>query len=176
MRSSRTVLFVAAASLFEAARHWVAAPEVVASHFGATGAPDAYAPRTVFFTLQVMVTLLILGLTVGLPASLARVPTPFINLPHRAYWLDPSRREATLHTIATFFASFGTGTLLLILVAFELAVAANSRPDHRFDTGLFWPVLGIYVILVAYWTVRFYRRFAWLPPGVSTPDLGPRPR
>ena len=165
MRPTRLLLLTAAAlSAVELIRHWAQTPELMASHFGASGRPDAYLPRSGFFSVQAAATVLVCVLGGGIGSLVARVPTRYVNLPHKALWLAPERRVHTLARLSAFFETFGTATLLLVLLAFELALAANRRPDRQFDVATFWPALLIYLGFVMGWVGSLLRAFS-RPPG-----------
>jgi hypothetical protein len=121
--------------------------------------PNGFAPKDAFFGVQLAITILIAGLAVGLRAILVRVPVGLINLPNREYWLAPQRRAETVERVASFTDILFTGTLALLLAAFELAVAANLRQPPLFDSGLMWPLLAAYIIFTFGGIVWLFRAF-----------------
>lgn len=162
MRLARVLLLgLVALSLFEAARQWRAAPAVVPSHFDAAGRPNAWSPRNEFFELQVGVTLGIAALFVGLPMLLKGMPAGLINLPNKAYWLAPDRREETMERLSSFLDVFALATVLLLLAVFELSYRASR--GGSLDPGAFLPVLLSYLVFTAGWTVAMIRAFARVP-------------
>ena len=161
MRSSRVALIgILLGCLLETARLWSAAPAIMASHFDARGLPNGFASKGAFFGIHLAITILIAVLALGLGAILARVPVGLINLPNREYWLAPQRRAETVERLASFTDILFTGTLVLLLAAFELAVAANARRPVVFDSAVMWPLLAAYLIFTfggIAWLFRAFR-------------------
>lgn len=165
MRWTRILLLgLVVLSLFEAARQRNSAPDRVASHFDAAGRPNAWSSRDEFFVLQVAVTLGIAALFLAMPKLLKSTPSSLINLPNKAYWLAPARREETMDRLGSHFDVFAAATVLLLLVVFDLASLASRRGGLA--TNYFLPVLGAYLVFTLGWTVVLIRGF------MHTPDEG----
>lgn len=141
-------------------------PERVASHFGASGAADGWSSKTSFFLVEALVVALMVVLFWGLPLAMARIPDGLINLPNKAYWLAPERREATFEAIRDGLLWCGVATLALIFVIFHWAIQANLEPPPRLPGSGMWLLLAGYLGFMTVWAVRFHRSFE-LPPDVS---------
>jgi hypothetical protein len=151
-------------SVEEALRHWARSPAVMASHFDVAGRPNGYLDRDAFFAIQLITTGLV-ALVCGAGGPLAdRLPISVINLPHKDFWLAPLRRAATLERLGSALEVQGGATLLLLTLVFDLATAANFRPDRRFAAGLFWPALLLYGVFLLAWSGLMLKTFA-RPPG-----------
>jgi uncharacterized membrane protein len=162
MRRTRLLLLgLVFVSLVEAARQWNSAPGRVPSHFDAAGRPNAWSSRDEFFFLQVGVTLGIAALFIGIPRLLKSTPTSLINLPNKGYWLAPDRREETMDRLASSFEVFACATVLLLLAVFELTSLASH--GGSLDTNYLVPVLVLYLLFSAGWTVALIRTFANVP-------------
>ncbi|HSB35452.1 MAG TPA: hypothetical protein VLH41_01165, partial [Thermoanaerobaculia bacterium] len=110
---------------------------------------------------QVGVTLLIAALFIGMPALLKSTPASLINLPNKGYWLAPERREETMERLASSFDVFACGTVLFLLVLFELTSLASR--GGNLATNYFLPVLVSYLVFSAGWTVALIRSFSSVP-------------
>ncbi|HYR58970.1 MAG TPA: DUF1648 domain-containing protein, partial [Chthoniobacteraceae bacterium] len=98
--SSRRIGWLALACLFAAFAAGVAhfsrqLPERVATHFGVNGRPNGWMSRTQYRNFTI-------GIGIGTPvfivatfAIVERLKGWGVNIPNRAYWLDPARRDAT---------------------------------------------------------------------------------
>ena len=138
-------------------------PDPIASHFNASGAATAWMPKSGFFTLFAVVTLAA-GVPVFLvPMSMAKLPNDKINLRNKEYWLAPERRIETMQYLGTQMGWFGCALLALLLSGLYIAVAANFRPDHHFDSGSFYAVLGAFLAFIIVWLVRLLSHFSRVP-------------
>src|SRR5262245_3281123 len=105
-------------------------PERMASHFNASGTPDAYTPRNGFFVLQAFVVAVVVVAFALVPAGIQRLPARLINLPNKDYWLAPERRKETMAGIAAALTWFGCAVLGFILVVTWLVIRFNLGQDH----------------------------------------------
>jgi hypothetical protein len=96
-----------------------------------------------------------------------------LNLPHKAYWLAPERRQDSLQRMATQLSVLG-----LMLVALTAAIYAwpileaqlGPLPDWAAWTGAALLAIGF-----AVWMRWQYRLFPAPPPAVHEPALRRRP-
>ncbi len=142
-------------------------PERVAIHFAWSGAADGWASRldSILLTLG-LDTLLFLTFWLS-PALLRRTPVKWVNLPNRAYWLSPERREATIARFSQRLWAFGTALFLFLLAAGLLTLEANRSDPVRLDQPLFFVATGIFLVYTLFWTVALVRDFR-LPTGSGT--------
>ena len=105
--------------LGHAAYYYPLLPEHVASHFGASGRPDAWSDREAFVALYLAAAAVIAVLFSGIGPVLGRVPDRLINLPNKDHWLSPGRRQETIKVLSRQFLWFGSATLLLLLDIFH---------------------------------------------------------
>jgi uncharacterized membrane protein len=138
-------------------------PDPMASHFNANGAATAWMPKSAFYILILVVTLAA-GVPIFLvPRSMAKLPNNKINLANKEYWLAPERRAETVEYLGIQMGWFGCALLALLLCGLYNAVAANFRPDHHFDSGSFYAVLGAFLAFIIFWLVRLLSHFARVP-------------
>jgi hypothetical protein len=138
-------------------------PAVVASHFGADNRADGFMPhdgyRRFMLAFSVGFPLFLALMTGGLP----RLIPQWINIPHRAYWLAPERRAATIDLLSAFGCALGCWAALLS-AGVQLAVVRAHRVDPPvLPLDIFLPLLLGFLTAMALGIVWLYRRFR-LPP------------
>lgn len=134
-------------------------PSTVASHFAASGVADGFMPRGMY-------TGFMLALLVGLPAlmvlltwhSLGRTGSG-INLPHKAYWLAPERREATIASLRASLLWFSAGLVVFLCYVHGLVVLAHAQQPPRLDDTWFFGGLVVFITGVFTWLMKLYARF-----------------
>jgi len=100
-------------------------PDRIPLHFGANGAPDAYASPGLSSWFFMVLVSAILALAVGAVAlSIFRIPPKWLNLPKKAAFLmlPEADRRGVLGVVAAFTMLFGA-TVCLGLLAIHVAVA-----------------------------------------------------
>lgn len=165
MRMTLILTFLANIALALASLAWL--PDKVAIHFAWSGNADGWAARldSVLLTLG-LDTLLFLTFWLS-PALLRRTPLKWVNLPNRAYWLSPERREATIARVSARLWAFGTVLFLFLLAVGLLTLAANRADPVRLDQPLFLVALALFLAYTLYWTVALGRDFR-RPTGSDT--------
>lgn len=134
-------------------------PSEVASHFGASGAPDAFMPRTAYLILMLALALALpLTIVVVIGTALRRARAP-INLPHRDYWLGPERRAETIAFLQRHMLRFGSLMIAFICFVHWLVVLANAHEPARLADS--WLIVGTVLFVGAslLWAGALHRRF-----------------
>jgi len=133
---------------------------IVAAHFNVPGDPNGWQTKQSFFSLYVLLLVLGLTLSFGLPFLFSRIPARYMNLPNSDFWLAPERRALTLRRMADEFAWLGAATVLLVLVEMQITLSANlSLNPHVEPLGVIVP-LGCYLAFAVWWFVRFLQGFS----------------
>jgi uncharacterized membrane protein len=138
-------------------------PEVVASHFGASGAANGFMPRAFYIAFM-------LAFVIGLPVLLVFV-TSFaigsqsarINLPNRDYWLAPERRAQTIRVLRAGIIWFGALLVTFLCYAHWLVVLANEAQPARLAESWFLGGLAAFLLATLIWLKVFVVRFRNLP-------------
>jgi uncharacterized membrane protein len=136
---------------------WPRLPAVVASHFGATGAPNGWSSRLGYVLLVLIIgNGLPLGVIGLVHAMTARGPAG-LNLPSRAYWMAPSRQGQLVELVRSYI--WWLGVLLTgIALAVHLAVlGANAATPPHLRGAVIVPLLIAAVAGTAAWAVGWYR-------------------
>lgn len=138
-------------------------PSMVASHFNAAGIADGYAPRALFLAINAAIVAIPPLLVAGVGYAVARRPPAGLHIPHRAYWLAPGRRAATLAWISGWTNVLAIWVLLQFsAMAFTSILANHASPPH-------WPAwsaglqIGLAALLLP-WLWYMHRHFRTLPP------------
>jgi len=167
-RFPKTVYFLLLlAGLLQGVRFYPLLPERMASHFGYDGTPNGWQPKDEFFLLMLLAVGLTFGVSFLVPRLIAALPDNRINLPHKAYWLAPARREETFRFIAAQMAWFGCAILFIILFGAFLAMRANLSPDRHFDNDTMIKLMAAFLFVTVLWIVHFLRHFYRLPADSS---------
>ena len=99
----------------------------------------------------------------GIPQIIASVPTEWINLPNKRYWLGPEHLTETMAFLNAYFAWFGCAVFLIMILTFDYAIQSNLHPDNRPDVSRMWYILAGFLAFVVVWIVRMFIRFARVP-------------
>lgn len=153
-----TVLIIAAA-MVQILYYYPQLPEVVASHFNAAGTANGWQPKGVFFGIYGGVLVLLVLVFLVPVFFLDRLPDSLINLPRKDYWLAPERRAETFAFINAQMLMFGNATLLFIFTVFQLVIKENLTHLNLLSPSLMMPLLGVYILASAIWTIRLILRF-----------------
>jgi len=134
-------------------------PVQIASHFGAGGAPNGWMSQNAYL-LFMLALAVVLPVAVVLGMSmLPRRMTSAINIPHREYWLDPVRREATLRFLAAHACWLGSLLVVFIAAVHLLLLEANATQPPRLPAAMFYTLLVAFVVALGVWMATLLLRF-----------------
>jgi hypothetical protein len=133
-------------------------PARVASHFG---------PDSAVHTVDRLVYLAqMLGLAIGLPglvvATTFRIPRWLeakLNLPYRAYWLAPERRQQTLAYLGSHACWLGTLLTAYLTGIHFVLLAANVAQPPRLPAQPFVTLLALFLCGMALWILALASHF-----------------
>ena len=134
-------------------------PAQIASHFGASGAPNGWMSRHGYLTFMLAFGIGIPLLVVLSMSVLPRVAVKAINIPHRDYWLDPARREETLRYLESH--AYWLGSLLVVFLAaiHLLLIEANATQPPHLPGAPFATILVAFLAGMAIWALTLAMRF-----------------
>jgi uncharacterized membrane protein len=135
-------------------------PERMPSHFNSSGAPNAWMPKSSFFTFFPGVIFLVCLISLGVPKLISRLPPDQINLPNKGYWLAPDRRADTFQFFEASFAWFGCAMLAFFVFGIYLAAQASLAPASGFDTNTFLLGLAALFVFLLFWLFRLFFHFS----------------
>lgn len=151
-------LLILAATFVAVTSAWL--PDSVASHFGAEGNANGYMTREGYRLFMLAFTIIFPLFVTGVVALGTRlVPTRYVNIPNRDYWLAPERREQTLAYLTTHALRLGCVMVLFSAGIHWLVMRANASTPPRLENGLFLAVLGAFVVAIVAWIGALMWRF-----------------
>jgi uncharacterized membrane protein len=134
-------------------------PERVASHFARGGQANGWMPRESYVVFILGAAVLVPAVLVTLLAWLPRVFPRAINLPNRAYWFEPTRRDATLKSLSAFAWSFGSALCVLIAGLHWAVVQANAANPPMLAEASVNALLAGFATTLCVWIVAWFLRF-----------------
>lgn len=132
-------------------------PEMMASHFNASGTADSWMPKNSFFIFEGVILLIILVHFFFLPRFIDKFPDSMINLPNKDYWLAAENRQETFSYIKNFFEWFFIGILGVFIAINELVFRANLTKQDLSNNV--WIILVVFIIYVFTLLIKFIIRF-----------------
>ncbi|MGO9642922.1 MAG: DUF1648 domain-containing protein [Candidatus Acidiferrales bacterium] len=135
-------------------------PDVMASHFGASGAANGWMPKSMFFLVYALSVALGV-VVVFVPArTIAKAPVSSINLPNKDYWLAPGRRAETVAFFERKFAWFGCVLLLLEAIVLDFGCTANFQTPPNLPVRIVVPCIVLFVLYAIGWVIHLTRHFS----------------
>jgi hypothetical protein len=134
-------------------------PEPIASHFGPGNAANGFMSRGGYLVFMLAFALVLPIFVAAMVGLLPRTRVNSINIPHKAYWLDPKRKEATLNALSSHGAWLGGLIALFIAALHYVLIIANSTSPPQLPADLFWMLLVGFVVGILLWIGTLYLRF-----------------
>ena len=132
---------------------------MVATHFGTDGKASGWMTRSgyLMFILSFMLGISsFVSLVVGI---LPRKFPQWTNVPNRAYWLSPERRDESLSFLSAHGKRLGCLILMMMLGMHYSVFVANQLRPPMLPTSSFSSVIMGFALALIWWIVRLYRRF-----------------
>lgn len=133
-------------------------PDRVAIHFNLAGNPDAWASKTNYLILGVVVIGLMWLLFASIPALLKRAPADTINIPDKDYWLAPENIDE-FHDIFQGYMFFFGGLTQLFFLGIGVLVHKAQMGQTGLPTGGMVALLAAFTVATIIWIVAMIRRF-----------------
>ena len=134
-------------------------PARVASHFGAGNDANAFMTRDGYVAFMLAFAVVLPGFVAAMIGLLPRKCVKSINLPHRQYWLDPARREATLNALSAHGAWYGCLMAIFVAGIHHVVLVANRSTPPQLPDDLFWILVVGFVAGTALWAAALWLRF-----------------
>lgn len=126
--------------------------------FDASGAVTHYGSQAQALALAVVPGVLMLAIGVGLVLLARHGPLRMVNIPHRAYWLDPRREPELRRMLADDIALVIASTLVFLALIPVWIVIGTQTDGAGLTPAVFgWPI-GIYLVGTLTWSVWLSRR------------------
>lgn len=136
-------------------------PDRVASHFGASGRPDAWSSKESFVKIYLIVVAVIALLFPGIGLILRKTPASMMNLTNKDYWLSPERKDETIAILYRQFLWFGSATLLLLLDIFHQSFRVHLGKAQALDHPI--ASIVVYVVFTTFWSIGLIMKFKLKP-------------
>jgi len=154
------LLATGATGILVLAYHRQRLPEVVASHFSASGAANGWMPRDTHILLAQGLFLFLTATFCFMGWIMARIPAKWINLPNKDYWLAGEREAATRRHLAAWGHGFGAVVNLFLIFAFHLTYLANLSDPVALDSTAMIAGLVAFVIASLGSTIMLLLRYS----------------
>jgi len=159
-RSPLTVLLlllvVAAVQL---SHYYPLLPGVIATHFDVSGRVDGWSEKLTFIITYGSIEVVVVAVGLLLARFATRIPAGALNIPNRDYWLAPERRAETLQFVWTQVLWMEVATLAFLILVAEVLFRANLASEVPTLSHDFFIILGVFIAVVAWMSVRIVRRF-----------------
>lgn len=133
-------------------------PTKMATSFGTNGTPHAWMTPRQSLWFEIGLVALMWASFFWLPRLIRRFPNS-VNIPNRAYWLAPERRDATMLDIESRMNSLGVLVLVFIGVLMDAMFRANlATPVHLSAASLTVLIVG-WAGGMLLWLAGFARRY-----------------
>ena len=119
------LLISVAIGVAQVAFYYPRLPNVVATHFNASGVADGFSSKRTHAIEMVSLQLGLALVFLGLSWLLRVLPITTLNIPNRKYWLAPERRETTKSEVACSLLSVGLGTQCFFIATQQLGILHN---------------------------------------------------
>ena len=136
-----------------------ALPERVASHFGPGNAANAFMTRDGYLMFMLAFAVVLPAFAAAMIGLLPRMRTNSINIPHKAWWLDPKRRDETLNALSAHGAWLGSLIALFIAALHYVLIVANRSTPPQLPADLFVMLLVGFVAAIVLWAGALWLRF-----------------
>lgn len=164
MRKSGLLLLPLCWAVF-AAYVWQSAaqlPERVATHFGLDGAPNGWMTRTDHVRFTVIMGIGSSAFVLAVFAFIRWCGDAGLNIPHKAYWLSPERRDGTYEFIQRQGVVFACLLVAFIASVHRAIVIANAQSSPALAGSEVGWMAGGFIAVTLLWVAifigRFYRR------------------
>lgn len=141
-------------------------PDRVASHFNAAGKADGFLSKGSYMAMMLGLNFGVSIFMGGLAWAIKFMPASMINVPHKEYWLSPSRRPYTDKLNETILLVVGIATSIFLTVLGHLTHRANCR-NEDLSNGIFIVSLVIYLVVVLSVAFGSYARLLRIPAAES---------
>jgi len=134
-------------------------PETAAIHFSLGGWPDGWAPKETHALFMLIVDGVAFLPIYCSAAMINRVPSRFMSLPYKQYWLREENRSRAKRMLSEMMDEFGLSLFGFLFGVSLLALDANRSLPVRLNAPLFLVLLTVFLLYTLIWTIRLVLRF-----------------
>jgi uncharacterized membrane protein len=134
-------------------------PDPVATHFGGSGAPDAWLTRPAYTLGMLFFVTAFPLLMVAAIGGVPRLLPGLVSLPNRDYWLSPGRRRASLEYLTAHACWLGCLITLTAAAIHGAILDAHHREPVRLDNAAVLTIVVVFLLAEIGWIALLWRRF-----------------
>jgi uncharacterized membrane protein len=134
-------------------------PERVATHFNLQGEPNGWMTRTQHVKFTGIIGVAAPLFLVGLFALMRKMGGWGLNIPNKAYWLDPERRSGTFDFLLRHGIWFAGLVLVFHSAMFHAILSANLRTPAALRSGEIGLLTSVFLAGIAVWIITLFLRF-----------------
>ncbi|PWB77728.1 MAG: hypothetical protein C3F15_02690 [Holophagae bacterium] len=138
-------------------------PEVVASHFGASGVANGWMPRDTHCLLAQGLFVFLTAMFCFMGWMMLRIPAKWVNLPNKGHWFAAERETDTRRHLSGWSYGFGAVVNLFLIFAFHLVYRANLSDPVAFDSTAMMAGLIAFVVASIGATIVLFLRYGRTP-------------
>lgn len=157
-------IYIAAVGLFAISTVWAAAalPDVVNTHFGASGQPNGSMTRGGYIAFSLFLSTFSVALVPLAGTAAARRPGKFSNIGNRGYWARPENRAAFRTRYIGLCLMIGAVCALLLTGGNIVIVTLNSGSRRPVPLPVLPTVVFVAVLVGAF--AAAYKWYGRRPP------------
>ena len=138
-------------------------PNRVATHFDGSGRPDGWMSRDSHLRFMVVFGLAFPLFVPAIVFASRFLPDRLYNLPHRDYWLAPTRRTETMAYLFKHSLWFSSMALCFVIGIHFSILQRNHLAQAHLSTLLVLALAGCFLAGTAVWGVSLLRHFNQVP-------------
>lgn len=151
------IIFLVAA--FQMQHYGAVLPDSMAIRFDLAGDPNGWMSRKAF-TIYYMIFLPAMTGTFALASFfIGKLPDSKINIPHKAYWLAPERREKSIRSLRRVIDLMGVVIGFYIVLLMQVIIFINVKGSPHLGFSQLMPSLGVLLAFTLCTLLYIRRRF-----------------
>jgi hypothetical protein len=142
-------------------------PPAIPVHFNQYGEPDGWRSSKEFAQLHWLFIFLMSGIFAVLAIAVKKLPSRYIFIPHREYWLAPERRQETIERIVDALTWCGIAAGGFVIAVNHLIVKAAIKGARSADLASVKTVALWAFGLIAFIILRLMLKLRQPPPDMK---------
>lgn len=151
------IIFLIAA--FQLHHYMPLLPDPMATHFDFAGTPNGWMSKEGFVLFYGLFLPFMTGVFALIGTFIRKMPDKMINIPHKAYWLAPERREKSMRSLQNMNNTIGVVVGFFIVLIMQAVIVANLEQYPQFGFDRVMSLLGILIALALFKVLYIRRRF-----------------
>ena len=110
-------------------------------------------------TINVALSTLIFAITIFVPYMVKNIPSQYINMPNKSYWLAMENKPKAMAKLNSCMLEFGVVFLGFVMCINIMTIEANLSEPVKLDKQLFAAYLIAFLLYVVFWCARLFLTF-----------------